>query len=616
LNSLPAGSWSDLDFLDESNGFAGSNGALAFTSNAGGNWAMRSSYPSCPVIYGMDFRDVTTGLVSGDLVSTNEQGVFKTTNGGTSWTRKLAQPANDAIWITSSIALAASGTTIYRSTNAGDSWSGTGASIPTGLLDLELVAPSVVVGVSSKGDVWRSTNEGLAWQQTAVGLGSLPDAWTASFSDSQNGWVVGAGGFALQSTDGGASWVMRNRGSNFQVFDLDMFTEQYGLAVGWAGYVLRTTNGGDFWETKKLEVTGQIFGRDEHLYGVSIVDDEFAVAAGPGGTVFRTYDGGQTWESIGYPVLPGLFWIEDVEFTDRLHGWVVGLDQDFGQAKSVYQTTDGGTTWIQAMNQSSFMFAVDFWDRNTGWIATIGPLFFRTTNEGANWTSGVLPNAGFTPTISDMKFANASVGWAVGWDGYVAKSTNGGVSWQLQSFGQPNLRALGMDVISTTEVWVTGRDPENSDRCFVAHTTNGGTTWAHEFPQNFPYIMSEIDAGPGGSVWVGGYAGRVLKQQGTAVSVSLPAGTARALLHPARPNPTASTAAISFEIPHSGTAVLDVYDVNGRQAARLWEGVTSAGLHEVQWGENAAPGIYFVKLEFVSPQGGAFTESQKLVRIR
>jgi photosystem II stability/assembly factor-like uncharacterized protein len=180
LNSLPVGSWSHLDFLDDSNGFAGSNGALAFTSNAGGTWTLRSSYPNCPVIYGMSFRDATTGLVSGDLVSTSEVGVFKTTNGGTSWTRTLPQGSNDVIWITPSTALATSGTTIFRSTNAGDSWIGTGASIPTGLLDLALVTPTIVVGVSAKGDVWRSTKLAEAGSYSLIG--ARAGAWLAGGS--------------------------------------------------------------------------------------------------------------------------------------------------------------------------------------------------------------------------------------------------------------------------------------------------------------------------------------------------------------------------------------------------------------------------------------------------
>jgi hypothetical protein len=216
-----------------------------------------------------------------------------------------------------------------------------------------------------------------------------------------------------------------------------------------------------------------------------------------------------------------------------------------------------------------------------------------------------------------MKFASASVGWVIGWDGYVAKSTNGGASWQFQNFGQPNLTALGMDVISTSEVWVTGRDPEHGDQSFVAHTTNGGATWTHEHVQAFPYIMSEVDAAAGGSVWVGGYAGRVLKQQGTTVASGLfDAGGAMSLLRPVTPNPTSSTARISFELPRAGRAILDVVDLSGRRVARLWEGNAAAGAHELQWGEHAAPGVYFVKLGFVSENGEKIDESRKIVRIR
>ncbi len=88
------GSWSHIDFITPTQGFLGANGALAFTSNGGISWQAKSAYPSCPVIYGMDFKDLNTGIAGGILVLSNQPGIFKTTDGGSTWVRKLASSAN------------------------------------------------------------------------------------------------------------------------------------------------------------------------------------------------------------------------------------------------------------------------------------------------------------------------------------------------------------------------------------------------------------------------------------------------------------------------------------------------------------------------------------------
>ncbi len=608
MSTVAAGSWRHLDFLSPTVGFAGANGACAFTSDGGITWQTKSGWPTCPVIYGMDFRDLSVGLAGGSIPNTGEDGIFKTIDGGVSWVRKHPASANDVVWIDASTAVAIVGTEILRSTDSGDTWSLLAGGISTGLVDLEVVGPATLTGVSGKGDLWRSANGGGSWTMVFDGLGNLPASWTISFLDAQNGWVAGQGGMLLQTTDGGLNWALRNNGVAIQLYDVEMFNDSYGLIAGHDGYLLRTTNGGAFWETQKLEVTGQVFGRDEGLKAVSIVDADFAVAAGPGGTVFRTTDAGVTWESIGYPALPGLFYIEDAYFVDRQVGWLVGLDEDLGHNRTVYKTANGGDSWTQAFPLGARVISVDFADSQYGWLGTIGRSFLRTIDGGTNWIAGTLPNADNSPSVTEIEFVDRLNGWAVGWDGYVAHSTNGGVSWTLQNLAGTQDVILGLHAVSATEVWLTGREL-NSFAAVVYHTTDAGQTWEKEVVGEYPYIPVGVSATPSGNVWIAGYAGRIQHLPGSTVSVPGPSGTpSRSYLGQVVPNPFRSEASIRYTLPADGWLDLQIVDVSGRVVESLANGRARAGAHTLVWapraGERSAPdvtpGMYFCRLQYVA----------------
>ncbi len=523
MTSAPGGSMYHLDFITPTIGFIGGNGSLAFTSNGGVNWETKSAYPSCPVIYGMDFRDTAVGLVGGEMLGFVDPGpgIFKTTDTGTSWVRKFPSSANDVIWMNNSEAIATISTSIYRSTDVGETWTAIAGGITTGLLDLERTGSTTVVGVSPAGDIWRSTDGGFSWAWVLDGLGDLPSDWSVSFFDSLNGLVVGQGGLIFSSTDGGVTWAMLNNGMGVQIYDLQMYSNNFGIAACNNGYVLCTTNGGNHWDVQKLEVTGQIFGRDESLRGVSIVDTGFAVVAGPGGTVFRTTDGGITWQSIGYPVLPDAFWIEDVKFVNRLDGWLVGLDLDLGHQKTIYKTTDGGSTWVQAISSGAYMYSVDFVDTQHGMVTTAGGSYFLTTDGGATWVQQGYPPYFIEPTGVRVRFIDQNNGWVVGWDGFAARTIDGGNSWTIVDIGTTEDHLFNLSVISPSEVWAVGRENFSFDG-LVYHTTNAGVTWSREVvTQYLPDLPYSISAFPSGDVWFGGYNGRIFKKNGSIIPVEL-----------------------------------------------------------------------------------------------
>jgi photosystem II stability/assembly factor-like uncharacterized protein len=505
------GSWYHIDFVSPTVGFMGSNGATVRTTDGGTTWTLRSGSPSCPVMYGMDFRDSLMGLCGGDRVSTTDggPGIFKTTDAGATWVRKFSQSANDVLWLNNTTAVAVVGVSIYRSTDSGETWTSISNQISTGFGQMALLPNGTIVGVSLSGDAWRSTDGGFNWTRTLVGIGALPASWNVSFFDDQLGAIVGQGGFIYKTTDGGLTWAMLNNGiGGVSFYDLEMFDDNAGLAVGDNGYFLRTSNGGASWDTGRLQVTGVTGLRTESLQAVSVVDTNFAVAAGYDGVVYKTFDRGVTWQSIGYPNLPSEFYISDVKFIDHNLGYITGSRP--GIAVNMYRTTDGGTTWtLQSVNSG---FSLDFIDANQGWTMDVGGLGFRTRNGGASWLQIIMPNQGFSPTISKIDFIDQNIGWAVGWFGYAAHTTDGGINWQLQNIATINDQILGLNVVSSTQALAVGAPSGGSPSLY--QTTNAGATWT-KTPLPNQYSLSSIFALPSGNTWTSGYDGAVLHKSGT-----------------------------------------------------------------------------------------------------
>jgi hypothetical protein len=329
--------------------------------------------------------------------------------------------------------------------------------------------------------------------------------------------------------------------------DLEMFDESAGLAVGDDGYFLRTSNGGTRWETGRLQVTGVVVGRNENLQAVSIVDANFAVAAGFDGVVYKTFDRGMTWQSIGYPNLPGEYFISDVKFINHNFGYVVGSRP--GIAEGLFRTTDGGATWTPVFPNGGY--SIDFTDANHGWVVGVSGFGYRTTDGGATWEQMILPNQGFTPTILKIDFINENVGWAVGWDGYAAHTIDGGRNWQLQNIASMQHVIIGLHVLSPMEVFAVGASSSGGAGSFY-HTSNAGATWNYS-PLPSQYSLSSIFATASRKVWISGFDGTVLHDPnfpgGTPTPTPTPTATATATSTPtatptltpsATPTPTAT----------------------------------------------------------------------------
>jgi hypothetical protein len=83
-------------------------------------------------------------------------------------------------------------------------------------------------------------------------------------------------------------------------------------------------------------------------------------------------------------------------------------------------------------------------------------------------------------------------------------------------------------------------------------------------------------------------------------------------LHQNYPNPFNPSTTIRYELPHAAQVTLAIYDLLGREVARLVDGYTRPGIHEAAWDAGTHPsGIYLARL--VTP---GFAKTIKLVLLK
>ncbi len=248
---------------------------------------------------------------------------------------------------------------------------------------------------------------------------------------------------------------------------------QQVLVVGCNGTMLMSANGGDSWVVKKQSDLGK-FGC---FSAVSFADNDKTIVLGGGfnGFFFST-DGGKTWKPSKVD-LKGKFEgpqnIRQIVFDrDGRNGWAL-TSLNNGRA---YRTPDGGRTWEIFHEGTRSESLVSIWMDPTGekaWIGGAigagywGPSFLtRTTDGGVSWKRTKLEGKGF---IVGLAFDEAGdVGQAIGADGSVYRTKNGGEVWTVEkppvldkSNGWTGAFSGGKDVIGCAVgdgavIWVDG----------------------------------------------------------------------------------------------------------------------------------------------------------------
>jgi|GEM_PF-6482808 len=205
------------------------------------------------------------------------------------------------------------------------------------------------------------------------------------------------------------------------------------------------------------------------LQDIALLSPSHALMVGAKGTILRTTDGGTTWQTLSGVTS---FDLSSVAFADSLHGFVCGTDQ------TLAATTDGGTTWEKRqVTESVFLKRVRFGSSTFGLMVggSLVPtsIILRTSDGGTTWEKRPAPTNQSLNAVFVLDTLNA---WAVGTNGVVVHSSDGGENWTLQRSDTGEFPAFhgelrGVYFHDKLNGLVVGDDQR------ILRTSNGGATW-------------------------------------------------------------------------------------------------------------------------------------------
>ena len=260
------------------------------------------------------------------------------------------------------------------------------------------------------------------------------------------GYVSGAAGTILKTTDAGTTWIALLGGDSASAERAVQDLRFVSPTTGWATQVTDThtnlfrTSDGATWE--------QIGSIEEHYADLSFTSDTDGIFA-HNKDVYRTRDGGRTWEKVYtcavQAQIAGLARtlnceITKIHFASATVGFAVGYHSD---AVLVLRTDDGGSSWNpmtvieDEIGRDSGLF---FLDENTGYLRVKSGKSYRTIDGGVTWTG--MPA---TELSSNIRFADPEIGWSfkdpcVGMgcgNAILSYTVDGGRRWASRSFALP-----------------------------------------------------------------------------------------------------------------------------------------------------------------------------------
>ncbi len=363
--------------------FGGQNVGIYSTADYGQSWQNISTTFPNKVSNAILIDPTNTDKM---YVATEGDGVYYTTNGGSSWNfsttgagdngaaRCLAfEPGNTDVIYAGFLSLAA-----CRSTNGGQAWNYANkgiATLQTDDIDIDPTNPNkVLVGFEAEnsGGCYLSNDGGATWGLVA----GLPGTRFSQVKFGSDGalyaWSNGPSSIAQEglykSTDGGTVWV--NKGPNIGgLFETEIFSlatsdtdpdlifiggNNFG-ANGWESMIYRTTDGGDNWVNEYMGNANDSF---RFLFIDPNSNDQIAYSAykteTDHGGFMKSTDVGVTWNFINTG-LPGSAKWGGAIVCDPVNSDIVyaGLGGYGGLNAKIFISTDGGDNWTSTANSLS-----------------------------------------------------------------------------------------------------------------------------------------------------------------------------------------------------------------------------------------------------------------------
>jgi photosystem II stability/assembly factor-like uncharacterized protein len=424
------------------------------------------------------------------LCGTYAQGVYRSTNNGSSWTasnqgiqnRRVSCFTNDANYLYAGCF----GEGVFRSSDNGLTWQPANTGIQAESISSLLSAGGYLFAGTVMHGVYRSADHGNTW--VAVNGGVLNSSYIKAMVYRNSRLMVSESSYIFYSTDAGNSWNV-DQGST-QFYSIYHFLQK-GDTIWAASFntVFTSTDGGLSW-SNPVYLGHSVVG---------LARSGNTVYAGTLAGVYSSNNWGQSWSLIPATGLrPGAS-----SFTISGTNFIMGREE-IGIAISA----NAGTSWtelplIQFARASTIDNSMICYN-DTLYTGTHGNGVFRSVDHGNNWTKIGTTNQ-FDSLSNDIVFSLLKIPPNIilaggGWKG-LFRSANNGASWTHITGGLPyqgnppstnipTLAKCGNNIIAATTQG-------------VYYSTDQGLNWT---PTNMTgqYVLSSGGlAVKGNNAWVG-----------------------------------------------------------------------------------------------------------------
>jgi uncharacterized repeat protein (TIGR03803 family) len=471
--------------------YAATSGGIYKTINGGASWTVQNAGLTAFDIAGLAI-DPSNPLVLYAATSTGAGGaIHRSIDAAASWTPVTTLPGKvdfRSLLVhprSSSVIYAGTdGAGVLRSLDGGTTWAfvETGLGPSTRALAVAASAPSIVYAGTFAG-VARSTDAAASWGLPDAGLAGA-QAVAVHPSDADTAYAESSGQL-FKTENGGAAWINRSAGLSGGVASIaiDPATPQT-VYVGTRAGIFKSIDGALTWALQNAS-----FGASPELRRILIdptTPSTLYVSTRTG--VFKSMDGAASWvlTSGGLTDLNVLAFAMDPQVPSTLYAAV----NVFGGG--IFRSTDGAATWTR-INQTSFSnsvlgLAVDPTAPSRLYAAVSAAGVYRSVNGGVTWAAiapGLLTNVGASAVV----VSTAGIAFA--------GTENGVYRLDLASNDAPTANDLQVAVTedSAQALTLTGMDPDSQPLTFAVVTSplHGTLSGA---PPNLTYTPASNYSGP------------------------------------------------------------------------------------------------------------------------